>query len=101
MFEWRELFIPTILERGNKILQSNISEVHITEEGIRAKVKGTEEYDLLIRTGLNEMTCTCPLQRKIILLASIWQPCLYFAKTTGLWKWQSFSRARKILHLAS
>ena len=60
MFEWRELFIPTILERGNKILQSNISEVHITEEGIRAKVKGTEEYDLLIRTGLNEMTCTCP-----------------------------------------
>lgn len=60
MFEWRELFIPTILDRGKKIAESNIYDVHVTEEGLRAKVKGTEEYELLIRTSLNEITCSCP-----------------------------------------
>ena len=60
MFEWRELFNPTILDRGKKIAESNIYDVHVTEEGLRAKVKGTEEYELLIRTSLNEITCSCP-----------------------------------------
>lgn len=80
MLEWRELFIPTILERGKKILHNNISDVHITEEGIRAKVKGTEEYDLLIRIGLNEMTCTCPFAMRNNLVCKHMAALLIFCE---------------------
>lgn len=60
MLEWRELFIPTILCRGENISQSDISNVRISEEGLLAKIQGTATYDLHIHTGLDWILCSCP-----------------------------------------
>ena len=60
MLEWKELFIPTILERGKGLLPSDISNVSISKEGLIAKIQGTEKYELQIHTGLDWITCSCP-----------------------------------------
>ena len=60
MFDWRELFIPIILNRGEKLPRGNISNVKISEQGLTAQIQGTEVYDLQINTGLDWISCSCP-----------------------------------------
>lgn len=60
MFEWRELFIPTILARGEVIRQSDISQFKLSGVGLTARIQGTKEYDLQIHAGLDWITCSCP-----------------------------------------
>lgn len=60
MFEWRELFIPTILERGKGISPTDLANVKVSDEGLTATIKGTETYDLQIHTGCEWISCSCP-----------------------------------------
>lgn len=62
--DWRGLFSPTILERGQNISFENILNINITNNGLKAIIQGSEEYIVEIDAGLTKITCTCPFFKK-------------------------------------
>ena len=64
MFEWKELFIPKILKRGQELKFSSISNITIQKEGLFATIQGTNEYQLQIKRGFSEVSCSCPFAQE-------------------------------------
>ncbi|MBR0162109.1 MAG: SNF2 helicase associated domain-containing protein [Oscillospiraceae bacterium] len=64
MLKWQHLFSPTILQRGREYYKMNKVRSLIQDgETYYAAVKGTEEYEVIIRvrdTKVAEMECSCP-----------------------------------------
>ena len=60
MFEWKELFYPHILQRGEEIDASKISNIKIDKDGLHAVVIGTNKYNVFISKDFSKMTCSCP-----------------------------------------
>ncbi len=61
--EWKRLFKPHILERGYQYyLEGNVGDMKIADDEINAEVYGSEDYQVEIWLGNNEvdeMYCTC------------------------------------------